>query len=177
MLKKIGQIFFMVLLFSSVAIVQFSFIFSLPSIFSQINLVLIVLISCLFFFTFKTALFAAVVFGFWLDLYSFNFFGLYLLLFIMIVLLADWTLKAWLTNRSLYSFLLLILVATLGYGLISGLLFYFSGASFGAFFLWNGSFWSNLFYQAFSSAVAGLLIFSLAGALTRRFQPFFLAYK
>jgi len=177
MWKKIKQIFFFILLFSGVAIVQFSFILALPSIFNQINLAVIALIFTLFFFSFRAALYAAIVLGFWLDLYSFNFFGLYLLLFWLIVILVNWILKVWLTNRSLYSFLLLILIATLASGLISGWLFYFSGASAGGFFLGSGVFWSKLFYQLIWSELAGLLVFSLAGVLTRRFQPFFLEKK
>lgn len=177
MLKKIGQIFFLVLLLSGVAIVQSSFILSLPSVFSQINLAVIVLVFALFFFDFRSALYAAAIIGFWLDLYSFNFFGSYLLLFFLTVVLSNWILKAWLTNRSLYSFLLLILVATAAYDLAAGFLFYFSGASLGGFFLGRGAFWSGLFYGALWSESAGLLLYSLAGALTRRFQPFFLEKK
>jgi cell shape-determining protein MreD len=177
MLKKIGQIFFLVLLLSGVAIVQFSFIFPLPTIYSQINLAAIVLVFNLFFFDFRSALYASLILGFWLDLYSFNFFGFYLLLFFFTILLANWILKTWLTNRSLYSFLLLILLAALAYNLFSGFLSYFSGTSSGGFFLWRASFWSNLFYGALWSELAGLLMFSLAGALTRRFQPFFLEKK
>lgn len=177
MLKKIGRIFFLFLLFSGVAIVQFSFIFSLPSVFSQINLVVIVLVFTLFFWGWRTGLYATVVLGFWLDLYSFNFFGFYLLLLWLTVIFVNWILKTWLTNRSLYSFLLLILMATLAFGLASGFLFYFSRVPGGGFFLWSGVFWSKLFYQAIWSELAGLLVFSLVGALARRFQPFFLESK
>ncbi len=174
MIKKIWQIAFLILLLSGVAIVQFSFIFSLPSVFSQINLAMIALMFTLFFFGFKSSLYAALILGFWLDLFSFYFFGLYLLLFFLSVIFANWILETRLTNRSLYSFLLLLLLATAAYDIAAAFLFYLSGASIGAFFLWNGIFWSNLFYQMLWSGSAGLLMFSLAGALTRRFKPFFL---
>jgi len=177
MFKKIGLVFFLVLLLSGVAIVQSAFIFALPSAFSQINLAVIVLIFTLFFFGFRSALYAALVLGFWLDLYSFYFFGLHLIIFSLTVILVNWILNAWLTNRSLYSFLLLILMATVVYDLTLALSFYFSGASLGTFFLWRGSFWSNLSYQVMWSELAGLLMFNLAGTVTRRFQPFFLEKK
>ena len=177
MLKKIGQIFFLILLFSAIAIVQFSFILALPSVFNQINLAVIALVFTLFFFSFQTALYAATILGFWLDLYSFNFFGLYLLLFWLTVILVNWILKVWLTNRSLYSFLLLMLIATLASGLASGFLFYFSDTSSGGGFLGSGAFWSKLLYQVVWSEAAGLLMFSLIGATARRFQPFFLEKK
>lgn len=174
MLKKIWQVAFLILLLSGVAIVQFSFIFSLPSAFSQINLAMIVLIFILFFFGFRPALSAALILGFWLDLFSFYFFGLYLSLFFLTVIFANWILETRLTNRSLYSFVLLLLLATAAYNLAAALLLYFSGATVGSFFLWNGVFWFNFLYQMLWSGSAGLLMFSLAGALTRRFKPFFL---
>lgn len=177
MFKKIEQIFFFILLLSGVAIIQFSFIFSLPSVFSQINLAAIALIFTLFFFGFRAALYAALVVGFWLDLYSFVFFGFYLLLFFLTAWLSDRILKAWVTNRSLYSFLLLIVIATISYNFMHAILSYLAGTSAGTFFLWRAAFWSDLFYQAAWSAVAGILMFSLAGALTRRFKPFFLEHR
>lgn len=133
-----------------------------------------VLVFTLFFFGLRPALYAAIILGGCLDLYSFNFFGLYLFIFCLTVILVNWILKAWLTNRSLYSFLLLMLIATLAFGLASGLLSYFSALSSGGFFLWSGAFWSKLFYQMIWSELAGLLLFSLTGATARRFQPFFL---
>lgn len=177
MLKKIWQVAFLILLLSGAAIVQFSFIFSLPSAFSQINLAVIALIFTLFFFGFRSSLYAALILGFWLDLFSFYFFGFYLLLFFLTVILADWILETRLTNRSLYSFLLLMFLATIVYDIAAAILFHLSGASIGTFFLWNGVFWSNLLYQILWSESAGLLMFSLAGVLTRRFKPFFLGGK
>jgi hypothetical protein len=177
MLKKIWQIFFFIIILSGVAIIQSSFVFNLPAAFSQINLIVIVLVFTLFFFGFRPALYAAVVLGFWLDLFSFYFFGLHILLFLATVIFANWVLSAWLTNRSLYSFLLLIFIATAVYDFALALLFFLSGASLGTFFLWQGSFWLGLFYQVIWSGLAGLLMFNLASALTRRFQPFFLETK
>jgi hypothetical protein len=177
MLKPIGQFIFSFLLFAAVALVQLSFVFALPPFFNQINLILIVVIFTLFFFDFRTAVLAALIAGFWLDIFSFSFFGLYLIALFFAAGMAYWILTGWLTNRSLYSFLLLMLITTIGYNLAVGFLLYFSVYDQGGFFLNSSRFWLELAYQIFWSVLTALLIFSLAGLATRRLKPFFLEKK
>ena len=177
MFKKIGQFIFSFLLFTMVALVQNSFIFALPPFFNQVNLVLIVAVFTLFFFDFRAAVFASVFLGFWLDIFSFNFFGLQMIVLFLAVLLAHWILTGWLTNRSLYSFLLLMLITTIGYNLANGFLQYLSVYNQSNFFFNSSHFWLELAYQSFWSMLAALLMFSLAGLATRRLKPFFLEKK
>lgn len=177
MIKKIGQIFFLVFLIFGAAIVQYSFIFALPTFFASFNLMLIILVFTLFFYDFRSALGVALIGGFWLDLFSFNFFGFYLLTLFLSALLADVILRSWLTNRSLYSFGFLILLTTLTYNFLAGFLAYFFTAGVSPFFLGRQSFWQSLAYQIAWSELAALLMFSLAGAATRRLKPFFLEKK
>ena len=177
MIRKIAQIIFLVFLIFSAAIIQYSFIFALPTFFASFNLMLIILVFTLFFYDFRSALGVALIGGFWLDLFSFNFFGFYLLTLFLSALLADVILRSWLTNRSLYSFGLLILLTTLAYNFLAGLLSYSMAASSSSFFLAHQSFWLALVYQIAWSELAALLMFSLAGAATRRLKPFFLEKK
>ena len=177
MTKKIWQLSVFVLLIVASATLQFSFISALPSWFSQINLVLIAVIFTLFFFDFRAALGAALIGGFWLDLFSFNFFGFHLFLLFLTVLLARWIARGWLTNRSLYSLMFLILAATIGYNLIIGSMTYFFRYDSVRFFLWQREFWLTVVAQSAWSELAALLMFNIAGTLTRRFQPFFLENK
>lgn len=177
MFKKIWQLVFFVLSLSFIAIIQLTLINTWPSFFGQINLVLIVLIFTLFFFDFRAAVWAAIISGFWLDLFSFNFFGLYLIALFLIVALTKRILFSWLTNRSLYSFLLLILIATVGYNIITGVLLYFSAYEHNLLFLVQGDFWLALAYQSAWSLMAALLMFNLAGTVTRQLKPFFLEKK
>jgi len=174
MLKRIWPFIFIFLFFSCAVWLQVSLIFAWPSFFNQINLVLIVLIFTLFFFDFYSALQAIIVSGFWLDLYSFNFFGFYLIIFFLTILLADWILRSWLTNRSLYSFLLLIILSTLSYNLIINTFWYFYSGNLVGFFLWQVDFWRAVLWQIAWGALAALLMFNLVGFVARRFQPFFL---
>lgn len=177
MWKKIVPIIVFILFGLAAALIQFSFIFTLPSFFSSLNLVVIILIFTLFFWDFRSAIWAAAIIGFWLDLFSFNFFGLYLWTLFLTAVLSHWILNAWLTNRSLYSFLLLILIATAAYNLLVGGFFYFSAYDARTFFLGSANFWLDVGYQAAWSILAALLMFNLAGLATKRLQPFFLEKK
>lgn len=174
MLKKIFQIIIFSLIISAAAVVQFSFIFALPPFFASFNLMLVMLIFTLFFYDFRSALFVALLGGFWLDIFSFHFFGFYILTLFLTAWLAEIVLRGWLTNRSLYSFGLLILCATLIYNLLAGCLAYIFSSGRLVFFLLAGSFWQSLAYQILWSGAAALLLFNLAGAATRRLKPFFL---
>lgn len=174
MFKKVWPFIFLFLIISFSVWLQVSLIFAWPSFFNQINLVLIVLIFTLFFFDFSSSLQAVIISGFWLDIYSFNFFGFYLIFFFLTILLADWILTSWLTNRSLYSFLLLIILTTLSYNIIINLFWYFYNSNSSGFFLWQDSFWYAVSWQMVWGALAALLMFNLVGFVARRFQPFFL---
>ena len=177
MLKKIGQIIIFISLSSAVAICQFSFINALPGFWGQIDLVLIVAVFTLFFFDWQSAMFYAVISGFWLDLMSFEFFGLYLAALLLTVVLAHLILKNFLTNRSFYSFFTLIILATIIYNILIATLFYFSFSKTGLSLFIHSSFYTALFYQIIWSLFLALALFNLAAVLTKRFKPFFLVKK
>ena len=175
--QKAGQLIFFIILVSAAALIQGSLIYAWPDFFNQLNLVLISLIFALFFYGFHSALLASVVAGFWLDLLFFNFFGFYVLVLGLSAFLAYLILNSWLTNRSLYSFGLLILIATVVYNFLSGGLAYFFESSPTVFFLGRPLFWQQLLYQIAWSELAAFLMFSLVAAATRRLKPFFLEKK
>lgn len=177
MLKKTGQIIIFFILSSLVAICQFSFINVLPGIWGQVNLVLVVAIFTLFFFDLRSALFYGIISGFWLDLMSFEFFGLYLSAILLTCFLTFRILKDWLTNRSLYSFLMAIGLATVIYNILIAVLLYLSFRKNGASLFLIGIFYQSIFYQIFWSLLLALALFNLAAALTKRFKPFFLVKK
>jgi len=177
MLIKLGKIIVFIFLASSLALIQFSLISAWPGIFRQINLGLISLIFTLFFFGQRSALWLALILGFWLDLISFKFFGLYLISLVATVLGAQWILKDWLTNRSLYSFLLLILMATLAYNFLVVILFSIFLTDRSLFFLAQKNFWLTLGYQSAWSLLAAALLFNLVASLTKKLQPVFLERK
>src|SRR5680860_1424246 len=104
---------FYFLLFSLVGIVQSTFISSLPAVYTAINLPLITLLFCLLFFNRNMTLAIAIFMGFWLDILGFNFFGLNIIVLSVAIFIIDLILRNWLTNRSLYSFLVLSIISVL----------------------------------------------------------------
>ncbi|MFA5131353.1 MAG: hypothetical protein WC467_02905 [Patescibacteria group bacterium] len=177
MLKRTGQIISVFLIVSFLVLVQFSFVSALPAPFRQFNLILTVLIFTLFFMDFRSALVAALLAGFWLDVLSFYSFGFYLLIIFASLLLAQWILKNWLTNRSLYALSALLIVITVFYNFLAAIVLYIFSSDYTAFFLTQGNFWITLLYQAGWSLLASLIFFNLAALVSRRIKPFFLEKK
>lgn len=170
---------FYFLLFGMVAIIQASFISSLPPVFFAINLPLTALLFSLLFFNRNTTLIVAIIMGFWLDILGFNFFGLHTFVFIAIVFLLDFALRNWLTNRSLYSFLVLSVISTIIYDILlySAVAVWQSGQGSFSFFLFQSYFYKQLMWQMFWSAIFMLLFFNLANSLSKHLKPFFLEKK
>ena len=177
MLKNIWQIITLVFIMSFLVLFQSSFISALPNPFRQFNLVLVVLMFTLFFIDFRTALISALAAGFWLDVFSFNFFGLYLLIFFIVLLLAEWILKNWLTNRSFYALVALMIVATFVYNLLAAIILYLVSSNYTTFFLLQSNFWLSLVYQIIWGVLSALILFNLAALLSKRIKPFFLEKK
>lgn len=177
MFKKVGQI----LIFAAICLVasnlQFAFISSLPGVFNQINLGLMLLVFILFFFGAKAALFFIFSFGFLMDTFSFQFFGFYFICLVAAAVASYLILENWLTNKSLYSFWVLFLAATLVYNLAAVILAFFAVNFQGLPGFLTLSFWRNVFYQSAWNILAAALFFNIFVALAKRFQPFFLEKK
>lgn len=172
-----GLVYFIV--FFGVAIFQVSFISSLPRAYSAMNFPLIFLLFSLLFLNREKTLSLAIFLGFCLDILSFNFFGLNIFVYLSTMFILDLLLNNWLTNRSLYSFLVLSIIGVLLYNF----LFYFVLAGFQSYqsgfslFLLQSNFWLQLLWQMFWSFVFMLLFFNLANSLSKHLKPFFLEKK
>ena len=177
MFKKSWQLTIFIILISLSAIVQFSLISAWSGLLGQINLGLLTLIFALFFFSFRITIFLVLLFGFWFDLMTFKFFGFYTISLFATAFLGYWILKNWLTNRSLYSFLALIFIATTFYNFFSALLLYFTAAEKSWFFIGQVDFWLALVYQLSWNLLAAILLFHLATSLIKKLNPFFLEKK
>jgi len=106
------------ILIIGLAIIQISFLSGLPSIFSSLNLALVVLIFILGFAGFDLAIYWALGLGFILVIFSFLPFGSYLVSLSLTIIVANFLLNYFFTNRSLYTFLALTGLATIIYELI-----------------------------------------------------------
>jgi len=177
MFERISQIIILVLLLSLLVLVQFSFISAIPDPFRECNLVLIVLTFTIFFLDLRVALIAAMISGLLLDLMSFYFFGFHIFLFFISLLLAQSILKNWLTNRSFYTLLALMLSITIFYNLFGAAILYLINSNRAVFFLFESRFWVTLAYQCAWSFLAALILFNLAALVSKRIKPFFLEKK
>lgn len=174
MFKKIWQIILIVLTASGVFWLQFSFVSGLPVFWSNINLPLIMVVFALFFYDWRLAITAAIVCGLWSDFMSFSVWGLNLVIMLLTVAIAKLILTRFLTNRSLYSFVLLIILVQIAAAVIKELLLLILSNHSTSFFIVRGHFWQNLTYESLWSVLFSLLMFNGAGFMSRRFQPFFL---
>jgi len=162
---------------SFLVLIQFSFVSSLPDPFRQFNLVLVALMFFIFFLDFRIALISALIGGFWMDVASFNFFGFYLLIFFSVLLIAQWILKDWLTNRSFYALLALMLGMTFLYNIFAATILFIISSNYSTFFLFQSHFWLILAYQCLWSVLSSLILFNIAALLSKRIKPFFLEKK
>ncbi|MEI7620114.1 MAG: hypothetical protein WCJ57_00915 [Candidatus Falkowbacteria bacterium] len=174
MKKYFGIILYIGLLFL-VVFLQLSLVNSLPYVFSRINIILLALILFLFFLDFKKVVFLALGLGLLTDLFSFQLFGFYSLTLFLVVVLADFLLANWFTNRSAYSFLALTFFATLFYNFILYFFFYLSNfLSDSGFFLWQANFWQGLGLELVWNAGIIFLFFWVMNLTTTRLKPVFL---
>jgi len=174
MFKRIGQIVLLIFVCLLLADLQFSFISSLPGVFNQINLGLIFLIFILFFFGIKTAVIFIFIFGFLIDSLSFQFFGFYFISLAGAALASYLILKNWLTNKSLYSFWALFLIATISYNLLASIMVFMASNFQGVPGFFSLVFWRNVFYQSAWNLLAGALFFNFLASLAKKFKPSFL---
>jgi len=157
------------------AILQIAFISSLPAGFNNLNLVITILIFVLILANFKKAMIWAISLGFIMDIFSFSFFGIYLITFSLAILGANILLNNYFTNRSLYSFLFLVGFATIIYQTNYNILRYLMSLfSKGSIIVVNSGFWLNSLIQLGLNLLLTWLLFYLLYFISRRFRPAFL---
>lgn len=176
---KYFKFFFNVLLICFLATVQFSFISGLPYFLDNFNLALVALIVILGFFGLNESLWWALGVGFLLDLFSFAPFGVFLISLVLAVLLADFLLNNFFTNRSLYSFLALTFFSTVFYFLIFIVINYMARLVIlkDVKLIFNFNFLLDFGAQIVLNLIFVLVSFYLAGFLSARLRPAFLAKK
>lgn len=171
-----GKIIFNIILIICLSIVQLAFISSLPYPLNNFNLLLVVLIFILSLADLKLALFWLAGTGFFLEVFSFEPFGVYLLSLVLTIFLVNFLLTGFFTNRSLYSLLALIASATLAYDLFFILIIYLISLAGGEVFDFNfgAAFQAAVLSQLILNSLAVLLIFYLVNFISRRLKPVFL---
>ncbi|MBN2854109.1 hypothetical protein JXK06_01070 [Patescibacteria group bacterium] len=174
MVKKILIFSIFILGLSVIALFQIAVPFIWGEFLSEINFIPLIIIALFFFYNIKNALLAAFIFGFWLDLFSFSFFGLESISLILSLFLIDRISFSFLTNRSLYSFLINNLLYFSFYSFFSSLFFYFSSFELSGFFLFQAEFWLSLAFRLIWALIISFISFSFFAALTKNLRPVFL---
>lgn len=169
--KALLNFFFILLIF----ILQLAVFPGLPFSLGTANIIIIALIFVLALTDFTTAIWWAIAFGFFLDIYSFNFFGIHLASLFITILFGNFLLVNFFTNRSFYSFLALVFFTTIFYQIVSGLIYFvqFYGQSeIGIFF--NKNFWLNILWGELINLLITLISFYLISFLSKKLKPAFL---
>jgi len=172
------KIFLNSILIIFLLIFQISFISSLPGVFSNINILLIFLVYMLMISNLSSALIYAIALGALMDIFSFSFFGAYLGSYIFSIIIVNFLLVNFFTNRSLYAFIALIISASIlsffFITIISNIIFIFSGDLLISF---NKQFFSSVLEQLILNSIFMVLIFYLTNFLSNSFRPVFLVNK
>lgn len=180
MFKKYSEkvLIFLFLLF--LIVFHFSFLSILPPVLSNINLLLLFLVFYLAFFGLKPSLYYAFFIGIVFDILSFNFFGVHTIAFLASIFLLNFFLVNFFTNKSLYSFLALNLLAVIFYSFIFKIIILVKNLFFQEqlelFFL-NLDFWINFSYQVIGNLILTILLFYIVNFTTKRFRLAFLEDK
>ncbi len=165
------NIFFIIFIF----ILQISFVSSLAWNFNMLNFILISLVFILVYFDFKVAAFWSLGFGFLLDVYSFDFFGIYIISLFLVLILLYFVLVGLLTNRSIYSFLALAAISVFSFQLIiHSLAYVLSFLNESNFVFVKSFFWINILKQIFLNFILTILVFYTSSFISNRFKPVFL---
>lgn len=165
-----------IFLLFAVFVFHLAFVKSFGSWFSYFNLGLVALIFVLDFSGFFWSMCWALGLGFLFDIFYFHPFGIYIFCFLILVFTSYFLFIRFFTNRSLYSFLALTLIATLVFEIFYHLIVYIVNfyTWTGNFYLWSGEFWNIFFKSAVVNLVAVILLFNIFNFVSNRFNAVFL---
>jgi len=168
--KIIANILFII----GLGALQIAFISGLPGWFSSLNLVLVVLVFILGFASFNFAFWWSVGIGLMLEIFSFLPFGAHLITLSLTIIIANFLLNYFFTNRSLYSFLALVALATIAYELIINSVSLIFTQADQYFFFTGASFWISVAERICLNLLFTFLIYYLVHFLSRNLRPVFL---
>jgi len=158
----------------TLAAAQISFISGLPEPFGNLNLILVILIFILGFASFNSAVWWSFGVGLMLEVFLFLPFGVYLITLVLTIVIANFLLDYFFTNRSLYSFLALVALATLVYELIiNSLALIYPGADQSVFSAGAG-FWILILEQIGLNLIFTFFIYYLIHFFGVNLRPVFL---
>ncbi len=173
LIKNIFKIIFSLILAILLVLIHFSLISFLNHPWNLLNLLIPTIIFLFLLSNYYLAWGFALFSAYLLDISSFHFFGFYIISYLVIVFLINSWLRNWFTKHSIYSFLVLGLIAVILKNIIYySLLIAVNSQNF--FLITKFEFWHDLAYQALSVIVLITFLFYLTLKFSRRLKPFFL---
>src|SRR3989338_11148688 len=160
-----------ILLIITLGIAQISFISGWSAPYSDLNLVLVILIFILGFASFNLAVWWSFGVGFILEIFFFLPFGAYLISLILTIIIANFLLDYFFTNRSLYSFLALVALTTAIYELIINSISLIFLEANKYFFLADFDFWTAILKQIGLNLLLTVFIYYLINFFGRNLRP------
>jgi len=171
-----GKIFLNIFMLLAIVALQKGLVTSLPYFMSGTNLILISIIFILGVYGFWTALYWTIGTGMLLDIYSFVFFGNYLISLLLILFLAHFLFGFLFTNKSLYSFLTIVLLGYVFFEIFYTFFYYlevfFKKGNFDIIF--DRDFYTIKAFGLLSSLVFSVIVFNSLNFLTNKLKPVFL---
>ncbi len=174
MWKYFSQLITSTLSFLLLAVLQFFFINSLPGFWQHFNLGVIVLSFILFLFGLRPALYFILIFGFFLDIFSFQFFSFNILVLLATLMVAYFFLNSLFTNKSIYSFWAIIFINTIVYNILVAVIIYLASGLQVQFLMFRVSFWESVLWQFLWGLISSALLFNFFVNLITKYKPFFL---
>lgn len=172
----IGKIILNIFLLLAIAALQKGFVVSLPYFLSGANLIIISIVFILGVYGFWTAFYWTIGAGAILDIYSFVFFGNYLLSFLLVLFLANFLFDYLFTNKSLYSFLMIVFVGSIFFEIFFTFFYYleifFKKGTFDI--ILDANFFSLKLYGALSNLIFSVIVFNALNFLSNKLKPVFL---
>jgi rod shape-determining protein MreD len=158
------------------AVFQIGFVNGLPAFFCAVNLLAVVLVFLVGLSGLRVALGWAVGMGFVLDIYSYLFFGAHILALTAITYLVHFLMANFLTNRSLYVFLVLTVVALAINGLVLFVIGYAESLIGFSPTDWElgGDFWQHQLNSLIVNSVVVVILFYILNLISNTFKPVFL---
>ncbi len=171
-----SKIILNIVLIISLVVIQLSFISGLPANLNNLNLILIILIFILSLINLDTAMWWAVGAGFLLDIFSFTPFAVYLVCLFLTIVIANFLLVNFFTDRSLYSFLALVGLTTVIYEFFVNVVFLFPRLIYGGGIniSLNYGFWIEKISRLGFNLLVTLLLFYSVHYISNRLRPVFL---
>lgn len=177
MLRKIFLNILYILFLFLIVIIQVSVFSAWSGFFASLNLVILFLVFVLFFYNLKTALITALIFSLGLEMFSFNLFGIHFVSIFASLYLVNKVSLSWLTNRSLYSFILINIFTIFSYQILSAILLFFSDFNGASLIIFSSNFWLTTLFKILWAIIVSSITFNFMLAFNDKYKPDFLGGK